>query len=424
MTTKSVRQRRVRLARISAAVLALGLVAACGEDDAGASSGIDAKSAKAALGPVDKATGKPVKIGYLQTGQTAAMDTTDEDTAARAVARYANEHLGGLAGRPIEVVGCETKGTPSGSQECGSKFVREGVVAVASSSPGEPELAIEQLNAGGIAFTVNLTAEKTALAAKDVFIFGDPLSVLAVPAMHAKDNGLKRAAIVFIDVPAAAGAMKTIAPMLFGSAGATVEPVPVPPGTADMSPQIQTARSEKPDMWYVLGDPNFCATAAKAFHTLGISEPIILNARCLREDAGNSLPGLEKMKVSSTYSTDPADPDWPLFQAVLKQYGDGLTVSGESITGFQGMLTLIRVVNAAKPKEVTAASVLKAIKSAPAVQYPLGGGKTIRCNAPLAAISPNICSIGGLIADADSEGHMKNFQTVDASELYKKPATG
>lgn len=418
--TKSVPRWRRRFGLVPMMILALGSATACAEES---DSPADLSSDEAAeiLGEANPADGAAVKIGYVETGQTAAVDTTDEDKTATAVAKYANEHLGGLSGHEIEIVVCETKGTPAGAQECGSKFVREGVVAVVGSSPGEPEPIIEQLNSGGIPMTANLMANQVALAAKDTFIFGNPLAVFGTPAQYGKDNGLKRAALVVIDVPGSAGPTKTIAPLLFGNAGLKVDPVLVPPGTADMTPQIQAELKNKPDMWYVLGDPTFCSTAAKGFQTLSISENVLVDSRCVGTDAKAALPGLDNMKVVSSYSTDESDADWKLFTAILSEYASDVEVGGDSITAFQATLSLVRAVNAAAPAEVTAAEVTKALKSADAVDYPLGAGIKVQCNAPV-ALSPNICSSGGLLAEGTAEGGLENFQAIDAAALYAPPA--
>lgn len=417
--TKSVPQWRRRLGLVPAVILALGLATACAEDS-DSTTDISSEEAAEVFGEANPAEGDVVKIGYVETGQTAAVDTTDEDKTAAAVAEYANEYLGGLAGHKIELVVCETKSTPSGAQECGSKFVREGVVAVTSSSPGEPEGTIEQLNQGGIAMTANLMANQAALAAKDTFVFGNPLAVFGTPAKYGEDNGLKRAALVVIDVPGSAGAATTIAPLIFGNAGLQSDPVLVPPGTADMTPQIQAELKNKPDMWYVLGDPTFCSTAAKAFQTLSVTENVLVDSRCVGTDAKAALPGLDDMKVVSSYSTDESDPDWALFTSVLATYTDGVEVGGDSITAFQAMLSLIRAVNEAAPEEVTGASVIDSLKSAGPIPYPLGGGINVQCNAPL-VLSANICSTGGLLAEGTGEGGLENFQPLDASALYAPP---
>jgi branched-chain amino acid transport system substrate-binding protein len=59
-----------------------------------------------------------VAVGFISTGQTAAIDTTDEIKAAQAVVKYANQYLGGIGGRPIELTTCEEKGVPATAQDC------------------------------------------------------------------------------------------------------------------------------------------------------------------------------------------------------------------------------------------------------------------------------------------------------------------
>ncbi|UUZ46230.1 ABC transporter substrate-binding protein [Janibacter limosus] len=351
------------------------------------------------------------------------MDTTNEDKTAAAVLKYANDHLGGVGGRPAELVVCETKGTPAGARECGSKFVREDVVAVVSSSVGEPGPLIKQLNSAKIPFTANLAANEAALKGEDVFIFGNPLSVFATPAQYGKEKGATNAALVVIDVPGSAGPAKTPAPLLFGNAGAKTDPVLIAPGTADMTPQIRAALNKKPDIWYVPGDPNFCSSAAKAFQTLNVTENILMDGRCIGEDPAAALPGIDKMKFVTGFTTDPKDEDYILLRAILDKYADGLETDVYAETAFRGTLSLITGINAGKPAEVTAENVTKALREAPATNYPLSAGTTFQCNGKQVpkAISPNICSTGGLIASSDADGTLKDFKAVDAKDLYVMP---
>ncbi|MBA4084282.1 ABC transporter substrate-binding protein [Janibacter terrae] len=421
MKSKALRRTRVV---VPLTVAAITLITACGDGGSStSSSSVDSQAASEALGAENKASGDPIKIGYVETGQTAAIDTTNEDKTAAAVLKYANDHLGGVGGRPAELVVCETKGTPAGAQECGSKFVREDVVAVVSSSVGEPGPLIKQLNSAKIPFTANLAANEAALKGDDVFIFGNPLSVFATPAQFGKEKGATNAALVVIDVPGSAGPAKTLAPLLFGNAGAKTDPVLIAPGTADMTPQIQAALNKKPDIWYVLGDPNFCSSAAKAFQTLNVTENVLMDGRCIGEDAASALPGIDKMKFVTGFTTDPTDKDHILLRAILDKYADGLESDVYAATAFQGTLSLISGINAGKPAEVTAESVTKALREAPATNYPLSAGTTFQCDGKQVpkAISPNICSTGGLIASADADGTLKDFKAVDAKDLYVMP---
>src|SRR5262245_43551420 len=78
-------------------------VSACGGGDNSTSSATTegtgtTASAADLLGPVNKASGEPVKIGMVSDGATQAYDNTDELRAAQAAAKYWNEHKGGIGG--------------------------------------------------------------------------------------------------------------------------------------------------------------------------------------------------------------------------------------------------------------------------------------------------------------------------------------
>ena len=64
---------------------------------------------------------------------------------------------------------------------------------------------------------------------------------LAGPAGVARDNGVKNAAVLVTDVPAASGPVQSVGGAFYKNAGVTLDVVPVPPGTADMTPQVQAA---------------------------------------------------------------------------------------------------------------------------------------------------------------------------------------
>jgi branched-chain amino acid transport system substrate-binding protein len=127
-------RRAIALAALS--VLLLGAVACGDDDDAAASDEDEATSGSEAtdlLGPEDPASGEPVLIGMVSDGATQAFDNTDELRTAEATAEYWNTHRGGVGGRPIEIVTCETGADPAGGTNCANQMVEEQVVAVALS---------------------------------------------------------------------------------------------------------------------------------------------------------------------------------------------------------------------------------------------------------------------------------------------------
>ena len=409
-------------ATLTAALAAVALVAAaCGEGDDSGSGGSATAAAvdTAILGTPKAATGTPVKIGWMSTGQSQAVDTTEEIRAAQAVVAYANEYLGGVLGHPIELVVCEVKDAPATAQACGNEFVQKGVAAVLGGSPGQTDPVVQVVQPAGIPVGLNVAASSVVLNTPGVFVWGNPLGPFGTPAAYARENNLTKAAVLVIDTPGSVGPAKALAPAFFGNVGATVEVIAIPPGTADMTPQVQSA--DGPDLYHVVGDPTFCTSAIRAIRTVDPDASITAFGRCIGTDKGASIPGgYEGVTIVAQANADPDDEEFRLFRAVLDKYGDGLPVESDSISGYQGMLGFVRAVNAAGGTEVTPAAITEALQNMPATPYPLGGGATFQCNGTaMPDISKNSCSTVGFVADAAADGTLSNFRTIDATEIYK-----
>ncbi|MFJ8816412.1 ABC transporter substrate-binding protein [Amycolatopsis thermoflava] len=410
-------RRRGRVA-VLAALAAMALATtACAGDSGEATSTADLSL----LGPVQAATGTPVKIGWVSTGKTQAVDTTDEIRGAQAAAAYANEHLGGLGGHPIQLVVCEDRSTPAQAQDCGNRFVTEKVSAVAGGSPGQTDPWIQIVTPAGIPAVLNFASTQIVLGTPNVFVWGNPLGAFGTPAAFAREHGVRKAAVLVIDVPAASGPARQLAPLFFGNAGSTANVVAVPPGTPDLTPQIQAAQSDEPGMYHILGDPTFCSGVIKAIRTLGITASITALDRCIGSDGGASIPGgFSDVQIIAQSNVDPQDAEFKLFSAVIAQYGGGLGVDANSVSGYQGMLGLVRAFNASGSTDTAPAGIIAALKSMPPTPYPLGGGATFQCDGrAIPAISPNICSTVGFVADAAEDGTVSNFRRPDATGIYE-----
>jgi ABC-type branched-subunit amino acid transport system substrate-binding protein len=362
-----------------------------------------------------------VKIGWVSTGQTQATDTTDEIKAAEAVTAYANAHLGGIGGRPVKLVVCEEKGTPAGAQDCGNRFVSEGVSAISAGTAGQIDPWLQIASPAGIPAGINLASTQAVLQTPGVFVWSNPVSAYGTPAAYAREHSLKSAAIIVIDVPGASGPANRLGPAFFRNAGSSATVVPIASGTADMTPQIQAAQNHDPQMYFILGDPTFCSSAMKAIKTLGIAAPIVALDRCIGADKGASIPGgFDGVEIATQAVTNPGDPEFELFSAVLDTYGEDLEATPQAISGYQGMLSLVRAVNASGTTDLSAAGVRAAIAGMPPTPYPLGGGATFQCNGQaLPAISSNICSTIGVISDSTQDGRLSNFRVLNSDGIYQ-----
>jgi branched-chain amino acid transport system substrate-binding protein len=417
---RTIRGRR-RAAFLTAALLVTtGALAACGSDDGTDDTGSTGSTGgNAVLGTPNKAEGAPVLVGFVATGKTPATDTTDEIKGAEAVVKYANAYLGGLGGRPIELVVCEEKSIPATAQDCANQFVSKKVLVVDSGSSGAIGLVAKGVAPAGIPVLSNLSSDSVILQGTNTFSIGNPLNPFGGPTAFARQEGNKKVTALVIDVPSAAGPAAQLLPAFAKNAGVTGVVVPIAPGTADMSAQVQSAISNVTDQFHLIGDPAFCTAALKSIKNLAFKGDVTLLDRCINDVGRASIPGgYEGTTVIGQANFSPDSEEFKLYEAILKD--DGVTPSTTAASGYQGALALVRALNAAKITDFTTTGITAALKAAPASPVPLGDGATFRCDGTaIAAVSKAICSTFGVAGAAAKDGSVAKYGSLDTSGIYK-----
>lgn len=315
------RGRRTRKAIALAALSALlfGVVACGGDDDDSSSSDDDeatsGSEATDLLGPEDAASGDPVKIGMVSDGATQAFDNTDELRGAQAAAEYWNADQAGVAGRPIEVVTCETGADPAGGTDCANQMVEEGVVAVALSQSAVADSVWEPLHAAGVPTMFLQTSAEGLLADTETsFTMLNPLATLfGVPIAAAESEGTDRIAFVNIDVPQANASFDSgAAPALLENAGLEYDLIKIPPGTADMTSQMQEVANSDAGVVYIVGNDAFCIAAIQGLYAVGYEGAITAVSQCITDVTREAIPA-----TSSRASRSP--PPWPSGRPTIRR---------------------------------------------------------------------------------------------------------
>jgi branched-chain amino acid transport system substrate-binding protein len=413
-------QRRVRVI-VPTLLAALALVvSACGSSTPSSNPTAAADVTKA-LGTPDKATGSPIQLGMISDGKGTSVDQSGEIIGAQSAIDYANDYLGGINGHVINLKVCSTQGVAAQATDCANQMVAAKVSAVIGGTVAEVDQVITVLAAAHIPEFYSQSSSQLSLTTPGVFSLTNALNYFSTPAAYAKQQGYRRATMLVIDVPGASGPAQQIGSLLFGNAGVAYNVVPIAPGTADMTPQIQANQGKNPQMFAMLGDATFCASALKALRTLGITTPVLAAETCVSSAAASSIPnGYQGVKVISTLNFDPSSSDFTIFKAALDHYGNGTTPASIPGIGYTVALGLVRVLNAAKVTDTSPAGLLAAVKGAPPVAYPLSGGATFQCNGKAIPLSANICSANGLLADAATDGSLSNYQVIKATALFTK----
>jgi branched-chain amino acid transport system substrate-binding protein len=414
-----------RLAAVALGAL-LVAVAACGDDDDTSrpeEEETDGEDVAALLGPEDEATGEPVRIGMVSDGSTAAFDNTDELRSAEATAEYWNTHRGGIGGRPIELVTCETGADPAGATDCGNQMVEEEVVAVALSQSAVAESVWEPIHASGIPtmwFQASgagiLTDQQTS------FVIINPLTTLfGLPISVAETEEAERVAFVVVDVPQAIAGFQALGPSVMANAGLDYDVVAIPQGTADMTSQMREVADSGAGVVHVIGNDAFCIAAFNGLTAVGYDGAITSISQCITDATREAVPGedLEGMYLAATVAVGATDdPTYQLYEAVMSTYGDDVTdvennIAMSAYTALSALATSLDGISGDITPETAAAT----IKAMPQQELPGGGGMTFRCGGSAIAMTPAVCTNEWLRTQLDAEGQPTTYETVDSTDI-------
>jgi branched-chain amino acid transport system substrate-binding protein len=432
-----------RLVRLLAPMLAFALLAAaCGDDDdtsaddttttAGdttddTTSDGDGDDASDALGEPNPASGDPVKVGLLsaataESALSAQFQRVEE--GMNAAVEYANEYRGGIAGRPIELFICQGGETPAGAQDCANQFVNEDVIAVVLPFTGNGASIVPVLAGAGIPYFTGSATANEELTTEGVFaLSGGYPAGLAAFAAHARDNGVEKLAMLAIDVPAALQAAEGIGNIVFANAGVDYEVIPTPLGTADMTPQMQSAVGTGADAIAMTGDLAFCSSFLQAYETLGLDQTRYLIQTCIDPTNLEAYPDLiEGSIMTGSTTTDLETEDARLYAAIAETFGGfdpDPTVSAGHAGGVSVFLSFLNLMDTYEGDTVDADAVMEHAKTATDVPVFLGEGATYTCDGTAIPLLPTVCTAEVLVGPLDSGGQIQSTEIVDVGPLFE-----
>jgi branched-chain amino acid transport system substrate-binding protein len=411
---------------VAALSVSLLAVTACGDDGDGDSSApttVDSETAADLLGPEDEASGEPVKIGMVSDGSTDAFDNTDELRSAQATADYWNKHRGGVGGRPVEVIPCETGADPAGATDCANKLVEEEVVAVALSQSAVAESVWEALHAAGVpTMWFQTSGQGITMDTESSFVIINPLTGLfGLPVSVAEKANADRIAFVVINVPQALTGLQGLAPTVLEKAGLEYDIIPIDPGTADMTAQMQEVVDSGAGVVQITGNDAFCIAALNALETVGYEGEVTAINQCFTDATREAVAGdvLEGISVTSTIALGAEDDStFQLYTAVISGFGDDVedVNNATAMGGYVSMAALLTSLDGIEG-DITPESVATTIKAMEEADLPGGGGMTFQCGGSALEMLPAVCTNEALRTALDADGRPTTYEVVDASDI-------
>lgn len=292
------------------------------------------------------ATGDPLVIGMINQENTPAGSYPELSQAVQAAVSFVNEQLGGLAGRPIRVEVCNTGFSAEGSTDCGQKFVEARVPAVLGGIDVFGN-AVDVLAANGVPYVGGIPVSMQSVRSDNSFQWsGGTWGAAVAFAHHAVEAHATSVSIVYGDFGSIADAAK-VGEAVLKRAGATVQMVPYPVLTTDLTAALSAAVGSDHDAVIVLAADTGCRAGLEGLAALGTRATRYFTGACaapsITEQVGNAATEGAIFNVEGPIPKGVDDPDRDLYNAVVARYGDGLNPIGAGTVTFRSFMNLYRV---------------------------------------------------------------------------------
>ena len=389
--------------------------------------GIGTAGASSALGTAHPATLPAVTIGLISDGGGSSSIGTAalEEQGAKAAVAYENQYGDGLEGHKITLYICENQSTPAGGQTCANDMVQHGVVAVVEPFTGQGQTEVPTIVGAGIPYITISGASTAELTSPGAFaIEGGFPAYLGAMALSAKQHGLTKVAFLVDNVPAAIQGAQALGGIVFKAAGVGYTVIPVNSGTADMSPQLQSAVSGGAQAVGMVGDVTFCSSFLQAYNTLDLKIPKYVLSTCQDPSILDSAT-LDKALAGSyiTTTTQSSKSDLATYGAIIKKYDPKASpnpnISSNQADGVTPVLTLAAIMKGST-QPVTAAGVKTQTETANNVVIPLSGGLTFTCNGTAIPLLKSVCSSSAAIGviQAGKTGKITGIKVYNPTPLF------
>jgi branched-chain amino acid transport system substrate-binding protein len=238
----------------------------------------------------------------------------------------------------------------------------------------------------------------------------------------AESEGSDKVTFVVLDIPQATSILgEGAGPEILERSGFDSEVVPVPLGTADMTPQMQQVVEGDPGVVHVIGNDAFCIAAFNGLEAAGYEGAVTAVSQCITDATreGVAEDVLEGMYLTASLAlggTD--DPTYQLYEAVMSTYGEGIRDTETTpAMGTYAILAALATSLEGIDGDITPETATRTIKAMPQQELLGGGGVRFRCGGSAVPAQPAVCSGEWLRTQLDADGQPTTYEAIDSTDL-------
>jgi ABC-type branched-subunit amino acid transport system substrate-binding protein len=221
-------------------------------------------------------------------------------------------------GRPLKLIVCDEQNSPNVAAACGREAAAAKVFGVAGYTSYGDSYA-PPVVAAQIPIMPFAASSSTEASSPLSYPFGDSIPVVMSSLPAAKALGIKRLALLRLDVPSI-GFLIGLVKKQAARFGIQIVEVPVPPTATDMTTYVAQALAANPDSLTAIVGPASLSAIFKQVRTQGKTFPLISFSSSMTPATIKSLPrNITNGLVLANWSRDPASPSERNNPAV-KQY--------------------------------------------------------------------------------------------------------
>lgn len=347
--------------------------------------------------PTRAGTADPIRIGMINQENTPIGSFPELRLGAEAAVRFINEELGGVDGRPLELVPCITTFSVEKSQACAQELVQKQVIAVTGGIDITSSGSIPILEQNGMPYIGGIPVNFNEMQSPISFQFsgGAPGAFVAFAWHAANELGAERVVVTYGDYPPIKAAAQMGIDTLKRLGVDEVIEIPFPVTTSaanDFLPIMTKAAESKPDAIFVGGADTACGPAMSTAHQLGVRAKLYLVGACaapsIAEQIGADAVAGRIFNIENP--TDPDDVDNQMYFAAVAKHGDPkLPAASAATISFRSVMNIWMLLQELGP-DATTADLLHLIRQAK--DRPSFAGHPYTCDGTPIPELPALCA--------------------------------
>lgn len=334
---------------------------------------------------------EPILLGMINNEDTPLGSFPEVRAAAEAAATWVNTELGGVDGRPIEILPCISAFDVEQSQQCALELQQAGVVAFVGGVDVTSNGSYPVIEQNGLAVVGGIPANLVEQRSANAFFFsGGGAGGAAAMMAHAADNGVERVVLAYGEFEPFEVAARDYAAVVGESLGLEVELVPFSLFATDYLPVLTKAQEVDAQAVIVLAADAACVPLMETAVDLGLDSTLYLFGSCAAESildaAGDAVVGVI---FNSEGPVVVGDVEGAIFQDVIDRYSTEPAGAAGTV-GFRGLMNLYAMLRELGGDEITSANLMDLARSA--VDQPSFWGHPYTCDGQQVPGLPALCA--------------------------------